>query len=159
TVDPKSPQGRTYNTTMALVALHTLGAKPKYDPLPVFADVLREDYKKLPPYTTSFFPLAYLAAGKEIPEEADRKIRALMEQADDVYLYDHIAATFHAVHYYRLTNRPTPKADAILARVMRDQQRDGSWLLNHPARDRHATFDAVFTLRHLGKGSKEVKAA
>src|SRR4051794_30385060 len=28
TVDPKSAQGRVYNTTMALMALHGLGAKP-----------------------------------------------------------------------------------------------------------------------------------
>jgi geranylgeranyl transferase type-2 subunit beta len=70
TVDPKSPVGRAYNTTMALMALHALGAKPKYDPLPVFADVLKADYKDLPLYMTSFFPLAYLASGKAIPAEA-----------------------------------------------------------------------------------------
>ena len=76
TVDPKSAAGRAYNTTKALVALQALGAKPKYDPLPVFDDVLKEDYKTLPPYMTSFFPLAYLACGKPIPPEADEKIRA-----------------------------------------------------------------------------------
>src|SRR5207244_9137163 len=38
---------------------------------------------------------------------------------------------------------------AILARVLRDQNPDGSWLINSPSRDRHATFDAVFVLRHL----------
>jgi len=34
---------------------------------------------------------------------------------------------------------------------------DGSWLLNPPARDRHATYDAVFCLRQLGKGNPECK--
>ena len=34
TVDPKSAAGRAYNTTMAVMALHALGEKPKYDPLP-----------------------------------------------------------------------------------------------------------------------------
>ncbi|HKA07009.1 MAG TPA: hypothetical protein VKD71_07100, partial [Gemmataceae bacterium] len=80
TADPKSAAGRSYNTTMAVMALRALGAKPKYDPLPVFAVVLKADYKTLPLYMTSFFPLAYLASGKEIPAEADEKIRALMAQ-------------------------------------------------------------------------------
>jgi hypothetical protein len=30
-------------------------------------------------------------------------------------------------------------------------QADGSWLLNPPARDRHATFDALFILSQLGQ--------
>jgi geranylgeranyl transferase type-2 subunit beta len=112
--------------------------------------VLVEDYKKLPPYTTSFFPLAYRASGKEIPAEADRKIRALMVQDDDGYLHDHVAATFHAVHYHRLIGREVPKANKIVARLLGDQKPDGSWMLNAPSRDRHAAFDAVFTLKHLG---------
>jgi hypothetical protein len=133
--------------------------RPHFDPLPVFDVVLQEDYKKLPPYMTSFFPLAYLAYGKPIPAEADRKIRALMTPAEDGYLHDHIAATFHAVHYYRLVGEKVPKGEAILKRILRDQKRDGSWLLNPPARDRHATFDAVFSLRQLGHDRPEVKRA
>jgi hypothetical protein len=159
TVNPNSPDAHAYNTTQGLVALRALGIRPRYDPLPVFAAVLKEDYKKLPAYTTSFFPLAYLAYGKPIPPEADRKIRALMTQAADGYLHDHIAATFHAVHYYRLLGEKTPKAEAILKRILRDQKADGSWLLNPPARDRHATFDAVFSLRQLGHDRPEVKKA
>jgi geranylgeranyl transferase type-2 subunit beta len=159
TVDPRSAQARVYNTTQALVALRALGTKPRHDPLPVFAAVLEADYRTLPAYSTSFFPLAYQAYGKDFPEEADRKLRALMVQADDGYLNDHIAATFHAAHYYRLLKAPTPKAEAIVARVLRDQKADGSFLLNPPARDRHATFDAVFVLRHLGKDRPEVRQA
>jgi hypothetical protein len=34
TVSPDSPEGRTYNTTQGLVALHALGLKPKHDPRP-----------------------------------------------------------------------------------------------------------------------------
>jgi geranylgeranyl transferase type-2 subunit beta len=159
TVDPTSPAGRAYNTTMAVMALRALGAKPRRDPLPVFDVVLRADYKDLPAYMTSFFPLAYLASGKPIPADADRKIRALMVQTDDGYLHEHIAATFHAAHYYRLIGRETPKADAMVARTVRDQKPDGSWLLNPPARDRHATFDAVFVLWQLGGDRPGVKAA
>jgi prenyltransferase beta subunit len=151
TVDPKSAQGRVYNTTQGLVALHALGASPWYDPRPVFAAVLKEDYKGLPAYSTSFFPLAYRAYGSPFPPDADRKLRATMVQAEDGYLHDHIAATFHAVHYYRLLGEATPKAEAIRTRVLREQKPDGSWLLNEPSRDRHATFDAVFVLRQLGK--------
>src|SRR5262249_27993999 len=43
TIDPKSAAGRVYNTTMGLMALHGLGARPKHDPLPVFAKVLERD--------------------------------------------------------------------------------------------------------------------
>jgi hypothetical protein len=159
TVDPKSAQGRVYNTTQGLVALHALGVEPTHDPLPVFVEVMKGDYKTLPPYSTSFFPLAYETVGKPLPEDADRKLTKGMVQADDGYLNDHIAATFHAVHYYRLLGRETPKAEAILKRVLKDQKEDGSWLLNPPARDRHATFDAVFVLRQLGGDRKDCRLA
>lgn len=159
TLDPASPQARTYNTTQGLVALHALGVKPRFDPLPVFEAILKDDYKALPPYSTSFFPLAYRCAGRPLPEPADRGIRALMVQDETGYLNDHIAATFHASHYYRLIGEETPKAHALVARILRDQKPDGSWLLNLPARDRHATFDAVFTLVHEGQGRAECRAA
>lgn len=159
TVDPKSALGRAYNTTQGLVALRALGVKPRFDALPVFDVVLQEDYKKLPLYMTSFFPLAYLAAGKSIPPEADRKIRALMSQGKDGYLGEHVAATFHAVHYYRLVGEKTPHAEQILERALKDQHANGGWLINPPARDRHATFDAVFTLRHLGGQQERVRQA
>jgi geranylgeranyl transferase type-2 subunit beta len=159
TNDPKSPSARVYNTTQGLVALHALGATPKYDPLPVFEQVMKADYKGLPAYSTSFFPLAYRAAGKSWPKDLDRRVRALMVQADDGYLNDHIAATFHAAHYYALMGEPTPKADAIVKRALRDQRPNGSWLINPPARERHATFDAVFTLKHLGGDSAECRKA
>lgn len=71
-------------------------------------------------------------------------MRVLLIQAEDGYLNDHVAATFHAVHYYRLLGEPTPKAEAMLARVLRDQKPDGSWKLHRPSCDRHTTFDACF---------------
>jgi geranylgeranyl transferase type-2 subunit beta len=149
-VNPASAQARVYNTTQGIVALAALGARPRHDPLPVFAAVMENDYKSLPAYSTSFFPLAYIAQEQPFPPEIDRKLRAGMVQADDGYLNDHVAATFHAAHYYRLLGEATPRADAILKRTLRDQKPDGSWLLNPPARDRHATFDAVLNLRQLG---------
>jgi prenyltransferase beta subunit len=159
TLEPASSAARLYNTTQGLVALHALGARPKYDPLPIFTKILEKDYKTLPPYTTSFFPLAYLASGKPFPAAADRKIRALMTPARDGYLHNHIAATFHMVHYDRLLDQKTTRAAAILKRVVREQKADGSWLLNPPARDRHATFDAVFVLHQLGQGRPECRRA
>ncbi len=159
TVDPKSAVGRAYNTTMALMALHALGGKPKVDPLPVFDLVLKADYKDLPPYMTSFFPLAYLASGKAIPAEADKKIKAIMVQDDDGYLHEHVAATFHAAHYYRLIGEEVPKGAAMLKRTLRDQKADGSWMLNAPARDRHATFDAIFIVRQLGGDQPDARKA
>jgi geranylgeranyl transferase type-2 subunit beta len=159
TVDPKSAEGRVYNTTQGLVALRALGARPRYDPLHVFEEILKQDYKTLPAYSTSFFPLAYMAYGQPIPADADRRIRATMVQAPDGYLNNHIAATFHAAHYHRLIAEPTPMADKIIERVLRDQKPDGSWLLNMPSRDRHATFDAVFCLRQLGDGRADCRTA
>lgn len=159
TVDAASPQGKVYNTTQALVALHSLGARPRHDPLPVFEEILKQDYKTLPAYSTSFFPLAYLCAGKPIPEQADRSIRALMIPDEDGYLNDHVAATFHSSHYYSLVGEPTPRSAQMVARVLRDQNANGSWFLNLPARDRHATFDAVFTLRHEGAGREDCQKA
>ena len=159
TVKPDSAEGKTYNTTQALVALRALGVKPKFDPLPVFEDILKADYKELPAYTTSFFPLAYLCAGQPIPDKADRGVRALMIQDRTGYLHDHIAATFHASHYYHLVGEPTPKSPAMVARILTDQKGDGSWWLNMPSRDRHGTFDAVFTLLHEGYGRADCQAA
>ncbi len=159
TGDPKAPLTRLDNTTQGLVALHALGAKPKYDPLPVLEGVLDGDYKRLPLYTTSFFPLAYRCLGKTFPGDQDKKIRSLMVQADDGYVDDHVANTFHLAHYYRLMRADVPKADAIVSRVLHDQKPDGSWMLNLPARDRHATFDAMFCLAQLGKDKPEVKKA
>jgi len=159
TVKPESAEGKTYNTTQALVALRALGLKPKYDPLPVFEAILKEDYKELPPFTTSFFPLAYLCAGQPIPVKADRGVRALMIQDRTGYMNDHIAATFHASHYYHLVGEPTPKSPAMVARILSDQKADGSWLLNLPSRDRHGTYDAVFSLLHEGHGRADCQAA
>src|SRR2546426_1917891 len=82
-----------------------------------------------------------------------------MAQAADGYLNEHIAATFHAVHYYRLIGEPTPLAAQIIERTLRDQKPDGSWLLNMPSRDRHATFDAVFALRQLGGDREDCRTA
>jgi prenyltransferase beta subunit len=159
TVDPKSAAGRAYNTTMAVMALRALDAKPKHDPLPVFDLVLKADYKDLPLYMTSFFPLAYRASGKAIPADADRKLKAIMVQEADGYINNHVAATFHAAHYYRLIGEDVPNAEPMLKRVLRDQKPDGSWMLNPPARDRHATFDAVFIIRQLGGDRPEAKKA
>jgi Prenyltransferase and squalene oxidase repeat len=159
TADPKSPLARLYNTTQGLVALHALGSKPRYDATGVFTDVLKSDYQSLPPYSSSFFPLAFLASGNAFPPEQDRKIRATMKQAEDGYLNNHVAATFHMVHYLRLLNEQPPKADAMIKRVLRDQKLDGSWFLNPPARDRHATFDAVFILHQLGTDRADCRKA
>jgi geranylgeranyl transferase type-2 subunit beta len=153
------PAGRVYNTTMGLMALHGLGLRPKHDPIPVFAKVLERDYKYLPPYSSSFFPLAYKLAGQRLPDDADRVLRATMIQAEDGYLNDHIAATFHAVHYDQLVARKTMNIEGILARVLREQKADGSWMLNPLARDRHACFDAVFVLKQLGADRPECRRA
>jgi len=155
-MDPHSPQAKFYNTAQSLVSLNILGEKPKYDPAPVAEFFFKtEELEKLPLYMTSFFPYFYTALGVAMPDKIDRFLRDLIErkQAEDGYVGNHVASTFHAAHYYRLIGLPTPKADAMVERVLRDQKDDGSWHLFEPDWDVHAAFDALFILRQLGKSS------
>lgn len=160
--DPKSNLSLLYSTVQAVVALRALGARPKIDPAKVmdrfFVD---KAFQKLPWYTTSFFPLFYAALGKPFPEPYDQALRDLQvrSQKDDGYLGDHVAATFHMAHYFRLVGRPTPKAAEMVRRVLRDQKPEGGWNIKEPDWDVHACFDAVFILRQLGGKSEAVRRA
>jgi prenyltransferase beta subunit len=160
--DPAGDLGILYNTTQGVVGLRALGERPEIDPTPVVEKLLGGDsYKKLPWYTTSFFPLLCAALDKPFPEDWRRKLAGHMErnQAVDGYLGDHVAATFHMAHFYRLIGQPTPGADRMVARVLRDQKPDGGWNIKHPDWDVHAAFDAVFILRQLGGDDPKVKSA
>ena len=160
--DPDSDLAILYNTTQGVVALRALGERPEVDPTPVVERLLAGDaYRKLPWYTTSFFPLLYAALGKPFPEEPRRKLARHMEanQADDGYLGDHVAAAFHMAHFYRLIGEPTPNADRMVARVLRDQKPDGGWDIKEPDWDVHAGFDAVFILCQLGGDDPKVRGA
>ncbi|MEW6234700.1 MAG: prenyltransferase/squalene oxidase repeat-containing protein [Candidatus Omnitrophota bacterium] len=153
-MDPNSPQAKFYNTAQSTVALKLLGEKPKYDPTPVAEFFFKtEELEKLPLYMTSFFPYFYTVLGVSMPDKIDRFLRGLIErkQTEDGYVGNHVASTFHAAHYYRLIGLPTPKADAMVERALRDQKEDGSWHLCEPDWDVHAAFDALFILRQLGK--------
>ena len=118
-------------------------------------------FSKLPWYTTSFFPLFYAALGKPFAPRYDEALRGLLihGQAEDGYVGDHVAATFHTVHYFRLIGQPTPKASQIVARVLQDQKPDGGWNIKAPDWDVHACFDAVFILRQLGGEIEPVRKA
>jgi geranylgeranyl transferase type-2 subunit beta len=151
-MDQNGPLAKLYNTTQSIVALRLLGRKPNYDPMSV-VDFFFENgqFKDLPLYTTSFFPLFYSALGMPMPHNIDQKMRDYIsiEQKEDGYLQNHVAATFHAAHYYRLIGQPTPKAKIMIEKVIKDQQQDGSWHLFEPDWDVHACFDALFILRQL----------
>ncbi len=152
-MDPEAPLSKLYNTTQSIVALRLLNAAPKYDPAPVIEYFFgNKEFSDLPLYTTSFFPLYFSAYGEPMPDPIDRKMQdfIISEQEEDGYLQDHVAATFHAAHYFRLTGRPTPKAGFMVERVLREQQDDGSWHLFEKAWDVHACFDALFILKQLG---------
>ena len=159
---PEGDLAVLYNTTQGVVALRALGERPEVDPTPVIERLLAGDaYTKLPWYTTSFFPLFYAALGKPFPQEPRRKLARHMEanQAEDGYLGDHVAAAFHMAHFYRLLGEPTPKAERMVARVLRDQTPDGGWDIKEPDWDVHAGFDAVFILRQLGGDDQKVRGA
>jgi hypothetical protein len=152
-MDQRGPLAKLYNTVQAIVSLRILGVEPRFDPISVIDYFFSgEEYKRLPLYTTSFFPLFFCARGEKMPASINSKMREyiIREQKDDGYLQDHVAATFHAAHYFRLVGEPTPKAEVMVARVLRDQKDDGSWQLKEPDWDVHACFDALFILRQLG---------
>jgi len=161
-MDPKSDLAVLYNTVQAVVALRALSEQPRKDPSAVLDRFFAGDaLNKLPWYTTSFFPLFYAALGKPFPEAQDQALRTrqIQNQKDDGYLGDHVAATFHMAHYFRMIGQPTPKAQAMVARVLRDQKPDGGWNIKEPDWDVHACFDAVFILRQLGGDSSAVRQA
>lgn len=161
-LDPKSDLAILYNTVQGVVSLRALGAKPRFNPAPVMGRFFKNQaYAKLPWYTVSFFPLFYAALGVEFPGEyrSALKKRLIENQASDGYLGDHVAATFHLVHFFRLIGEPAPKGAQIVERVLRDQRPDGGWQLKAPDWDVHSCFDAVFILRQLGEGSAKSRAA
>jgi geranylgeranyl transferase type-2 subunit beta len=152
-MDQHSPHARLYNTLQSIITLRLLGERPRYDPMPV-VDYFFSDgqFSELPLYTTSFFPLFFTAFGEKMPGHIDKKMRAYIqrEQTEDGYLMDHVATTFHAAHYFRLIGESTPRAAAMINRVLQDQKEDGSWSLWEPDWDVHACFDALFILHQLG---------
>jgi len=151
-----------YNTTQGAVALRALGERPRFDPEPPIARMIESQaFRNLPWYTTSFFPLFYAAIGRPFPDRFRVAISRHMDahQADDGYLQDHVAATFHLAHFYRLLGLPTPRRERMVARVLKDQAADGSWAIKEPDWDVHSAFDAVFILRQLGGGAAPVKKA
>lgn len=161
--DPSSDLAILYNTVQGVVGLRALGKKPRVDPVHALDRFfVNQAYAKLPWYTVSFFPLFYAALGEPFPDRYRTALehRILEHQAADGYLGDHVAATFHLVHFFRLIGKPTPKADAIVRRILRDQRPDGGWhLMKDPAWDVHSCFDAVFVLRQLGGNSAACRAA
>jgi prenyltransferase beta subunit len=160
--DLKSDLSVLYATVQSVVALRALGERPRIDPVKTLDRYFDGDaYKKLPWYTTSFFPLFYAALGKPFPDRFDQALRELQigSQKDDGYLGDHVAASFHMAHYFRLVGQPTPRAEKMVQRVLRDQKPDGGWNIKEPDWDVHACFDAMFILRQLGGDSEAVKKA
>jgi hypothetical protein len=161
-LDRKTDLAILYNTVQGVVALRAFGQAPKIDPSHVLDRFFTgEALQKLPWYTTSFFPLLYAALEKPFPEAQDQALRQrqVRHQAEDGYLGDHVASSFHMAHYFRLIGQPTPKAAPMVARVLHDQKPDGAWNIKEPDWDVHAGFDAVFILRQLGGNSPPVRQA
>ena len=160
--NPRDDLAILYNTTQGVVALRAFGQRPKIDPVRVMDRFFaKEAYKKLPWYTTSFFPLFYAAMEKPFPAEYDKALRdwQIANQTDDGYLGDHVAAAFHLAHYFRLVGQPTPKAGRMVQRVVQSQKPDGGFDIKEPDWDVHACFDAVFILRQLGGDAEPVRKA
>jgi geranylgeranyl transferase type-2 subunit beta len=96
-MDQHSPHARLYNTLQAIISLRLLGEKPRYDPMPVIDFFFQEgEFKELPLYTTSFFPLFFTALGKEMPEHIDQRMRSL-------------SSASWVIHRMLASSRPTGK--------------------------------------------------
>jgi hypothetical protein len=150
-----------YNTTQGVVALRALGQKPNIDPAPVMKRFFEGDsHKKLPWYTTSFFPLFYAALEQPFPAEYKKALSDYMiaNQTEDGYLQNHIAAAFHMAHFYRLVGEETPRAKQMVQRALKDQKPDGGWNIHEPSWDVHACFDAVYVLRQLDPKNADCRA-
>jgi prenyltransferase beta subunit len=161
-LQPKSDLAILYNTVQGVVGLRALGEKPKASPVHVMDRFFEAaTFKKLPWYTISFYPLFYAALGTAFPNDFCTALEGhiVQNQAADGYLQDHVAATFHLVHFFRLIGKPTPKATQIVERAFRDQRPDGGWQLKQPDWDVHACFDAVFILRQLGGNFERCRTA
>ena len=110
-LNPKEDLAVLYNTTQGVVSLRALGEKPKFDPVHVVDRFFERDvFKKLPWYTISFYPLFYAALGKPFPQEYRAAIarHIAQSQSADGYLGDHVASTFHMVHFFRLVGERDP---------------------------------------------------
>jgi prenyltransferase beta subunit len=161
-LDPKSDLAVLYNTVQGVVGLRALGEKPRVNPVHALDRFFQNNaFAKLPWYTISFFPLFYASLGVPFPPAYRTALEhhIVENQAADGYLGDHVAATFHLVHFYRLIGKPAPKSDAIVRRVLHDQRPDGGWHLKPPDWDVHSCFDAVFILRQLGGNSTACRTA
>ncbi len=160
--DPESELAVLYNTTQGVVALRALGALPDYDPTAVLDPFFENDrFAQLPLYTTSFFPLFYAALGTEFPPGYKQAVKDFMiaSQGADGYLQDHVAATFHMAHFFRMIGEPTPRADAMVTRTLADQTNEGGWNIKEPDWDVHACFDALFILHQLGGDAPACRTA
>jgi Prenyltransferase and squalene oxidase repeat len=161
-LNPKDDLAILYNTVQGVVGLRALGEKPSMNPVHALDRFFENGrFRKLPWYTMSFYPLFYAALGAHFPDDHRQAIANWLEshQAADGYLGDHVASTFHLVHFFRLIGRPTPRSGAIVTRVLRDQRPNGGWHLKPPAWDVHACFDAVFILRQIGGNTAACRKA
>ena len=161
-LDPKADLAILYNTVQGAVGLRALSEKPRINPVHALDRFFENGrFRKLPWYTMSFYPLFFAALGAHFPDEHRKAIESWLEshQASDGYLGDHVASTFHLVHFFRLIGQPTPHSANIVARVLRDQRPNGGWHLKPPDWDVHACFDALFILHQIGGDTAPCRAA
>jgi hypothetical protein len=82
-MNPKEDLAVRYNTVQGVVALRALGRRPKPDPTKVIDRfVVGDAFRRLPWYTTSFFPLFYAALGQPLGGESEPARKAIGKAAD-----------------------------------------------------------------------------
>jgi hypothetical protein len=160
----EKPPMLVYNTLQSLLGLRIIGGRlPAGRDAAVRAvvELFREHgLEGFPFYALDFFGQFFSIIGRSVPRLIARAVwRKYAASLRGGEVGGHVASTFHFVHFARLLGKPVPHAEAILAKTLGLQEPDGSFnRMPDPAWDVHATFDACFIIRQLGKGSDCARA-
>ena len=161
TWDPKSDLAVLYSTVQAVVALRARRTAENRSSQGHGPLLRRQSVSEAAVVHNELLPAFLRSPGKAVSGTVQPgPARAASPQPEGRWLPgDHVAATFHMAHYFRLIGQSTPKAAQMVRRVLRDQKPDGGWNVREPDWDVHACFDAVFILRQLGGKSEAVRRA
>ena len=114
-MDPQSDLAVLYNTVQGVVALRALGQRPQIDPARCRIDSSPAMRSRNCPGTRPVsFRCSTPLLGKPFPEPYDQALHDLQvrSQGEDGYLGDHVAASFHMAHYFRLIGQPDAEGGA-----------------------------------------------
>jgi hypothetical protein len=130
---PDAPWHRLTNAHQALMALQTLGAQPRHDPLPAFGQAVKDyvahqqaEHEPISLTVASSAVHVHLLCGRPVPPEVERIIRPLVEPRPLPQQFAGVELVSEPVRYYRLQRQPVPQAEAYFAYLLRGVGRWGT---------------------------------